>query len=239
MSLMGGIGHDTEEHYHGKVLDLLIPLLSSEAATSSNEALLATTVILRMSEQFSEVGNDCQRHLKGAAPLFMDGTDWSGIEINLATACFWTHHRESIRMSFLREQSFGFDFSHLSLLQDDMSLAASSEEVWTNRMTLLLLEIIKACWDEDGEGRPADHARLRTILQLWRAHLPLAFQPWCVRDSDTSPFPLIRCLSSWHIVAWQFYHTARVMLAVYAPEVSSRDMHRMREYMEVANTTTP
>ncbi|KAK5681062.1 hypothetical protein LTS10_006822 [Elasticomyces elasticus] len=179
MSLMGDIGHDTEEHYHGKVLDLLIPLLSSEAATSSNEALLATTVILRMSEQFSEVGNDCQRHLKGAAPLFMDGTDWSGIEMNLATACFWTHHRESIRMSFLREQSFGFDFSHLSLLQDDMSLAASSEEVWTNRMTLLLLEIIKACWDEDGEGRPAKYARLRTILQLWRAHLPLAFQPWC------------------------------------------------------------
>lgn len=100
MFLTGKIGRDAEEFYTEKVLDLLIPLLSSEKATSSNQALLATTVILRMSEQFLEPGNDCQRHLKGAASLFMDGTDWSGIEVNLATACFWTHLRESIRKPY-------------------------------------------------------------------------------------------------------------------------------------------
>ncbi|KFY95227.1 hypothetical protein V498_03459, partial [Pseudogymnoascus sp. VKM F-4517 (FW-2822)] len=98
MYLLGIVENCVEEHYNGKVLELLIPLLSSsEEATSSNDALLATTVILRMSEQFLEVGNDAQRHLNGAASIFMDGsTDWSPIESSLAIACFWTHQRETI-----------------------------------------------------------------------------------------------------------------------------------------------
>src|SRR5690554_2531251 len=104
MFLLGIVDKSVEEHYNSKVLELLIPLLSSEEATSSNDALLATTVILRMSEQFLEVGNDAQRHLNGAASLFMDGTtDWSPVESSLAIACFWTHQRESIRICFLRE----------------------------------------------------------------------------------------------------------------------------------------
>ena len=103
MELRGEVDKSTEETFNSKVLEILIPLLSSEHATAGNDALLATTVILRMSEQFMDGRNDSQRHLNGAASLFVDGTSWSLIERDLATASYWTHLRESIRVSFLHE----------------------------------------------------------------------------------------------------------------------------------------
>ena len=52
MFVTGKLEKLAEESYGSNVLELLIPLLSSESASSSDQALLATTVILRMSEQF-------------------------------------------------------------------------------------------------------------------------------------------------------------------------------------------
>lgn len=184
MFLMGSVEKSVEEYYNSKVLELLIPLLSSEDATSSNEGLLATTVILRMSEQFLEVGNDAQRHLNGAASLF-SGTDWSPVESNLAIACFWTHLRESIRICFLHQQP-----CHLDL---DLSLSGESDEAWTNRMTYLLLRVCTACW-----GGTDDLKRLKSLVDDWRTHLPRSFRPWCIRETSNEPFPVIKYFAPWH-----------------------------------------
>ncbi|KAH9838094.1 Fungal specific transcription factor domain [Teratosphaeria destructans] len=233
MYRMGFIGKDAEEDYSGRVLSSLIPLLSSDDATSQNEGLLATTVILRMAEQFSDMRADYQRHLTGAASLFMDGTDWSAVEVNLATTCFWTSMRETLRIWFLREQTTDFDVGHLSLSNDDMSAPMASEEAWTNRMTYLLARVCKVCWDQDREIDLNEVAHLKNLIHAWKSHLPASFRPWCFVDrTDDHPFPIIRCLSSWHVVAWQFYYTANVMLAVYFAEEQPRTLSNMRDQME-------
>lgn len=198
MCLLGTVDRDVEQHYNDRLLSLLIPLLSSDEATSSNEALLGTTVILRMSEQFFEINNDAQRHLNGAVSLFMDGTDWSPVELNLATSCFWTYLRESIRIAFLRETPCPFDLSHLSLCNDDMTLPAQSEEVWTNRMTFLLIRVANACWGGMHAFSAAETKHLRDLLDNWRMSLPDSFSPWCIREDECEPFPLVRHFASWH-----------------------------------------
>lgn len=158
MYLMGTIGKEVE-YYSDKILGLLIPLLSSDQATSSNEALLATTIILRMSGQFLEIGHDAQRHLNGAASLFVNAMNWLPAEVNLATACFWTHLRESI------------------LSDDEIGLPASAEEVWMNRMTYLLLRVCTVCWGQwRGDGH-TESKRLKALIDEWREHLPPSFRP--------------------------------------------------------------
>ncbi|KAL5349202.1 hypothetical protein ACLOAV_005490 [Pseudogymnoascus australis] len=243
MYLLGIVEDCVEEHYNGKVLELLIPLLSSsEEATSSNNALLATTVILRMSEQFFEVGNDAQRHLNGAASIFMDGsTDWSPIESSLAIACFWTHQRETIRICFLREQPCQFDLAYLSLADNDLNIPASTDEAWTNQMTFFLLRVCTICWRtatttiRDNTTAVMDLKRLRLVIDRWKENLPRSFRPWGVHESGNGAFPVIQYFASWHVVAWQFYYTAKVMLAVYFPnDQPMASLHSTGSYIETA-----
>jgi hypothetical protein len=196
---MGDVEKRVEEHYRSRVLSLLIPVLSSDEATSANEELLATTVILRMSEQFLEPMDDCQHHLKGAASLFFDGTGWSPAEGSLAVACFWTHLRESIRICFLRQQPCRFNADLvLGMWSEDSLCSTGSEEAWTNRMTLLMLEVCTLCWDITIQDKKSTAECLGQRLRIWKERLPASFNPWAVCEVETEPFPAIRCLSPWH-----------------------------------------
>ncbi|KAF7126109.1 hypothetical protein CNMCM5793_002531 [Aspergillus hiratsukae] len=233
MYLRGMVDKEVEQYYNDRVVSLMIPALSSDQANSSNEALLATVVILRMSEQFLELNSDAQRHLQGAASLFLDGTDWSPMESNLATSCFWTYLRESIRISFLREQPCPFDLGHLSLRDDDMTIPAATDEVWTNRMTFLIIRVASLCWGPPRQHAAAEARSLRDLLEKWKAHLPPSFRPWCICENDNDPFPNIRYFASWHVLAWQFYYAAKVMLAVYYPDDwADKSLHDMHRYIE-------
>ncbi|KAJ5811848.1 hypothetical protein N7474_008149 [Penicillium riverlandense] len=234
MHLLGMVEKEVEQYYSDRVVSLMIPSLSSEKANSSNEALLATVVILRMSEQFLELSSDTQRHLQGAASLFLDGTDWSPVESNLATSCFWTYLRESIRISFLQEQPCPFDLTHLSLCEEDMTVPAPTDGVWTNRMTFLLVRVGALCWDRVRQHPTTESKSLKDLIDKWRAHLPPSFRPWCICENDNEPFPDIRYFAPWHVVAWQFYYAAKVMLAVYFPdEWANKSVHDMHRYIEV------
>jgi hypothetical protein len=151
-----------------------------------------------MSEQFLELSSDTQRHLQGAASLFLDGTDWSPVESDLSTSCFWTYLRESIRISFLQEQPCPFDLTHLSLCDEDMTVSAPTDGVWTNRMTFLLVRVGSLCWDRVRQHPTTDSKSLKDLIDKWRAHLPPSFRPWCIRENDNEPFPDIRYFAPWH-----------------------------------------
>lgn len=197
MTLRGELDKSVEEHYRAKVLEILIPLLSSHDTTMLNEPLLATTVILRMSEQFLELENDTRRHLHGAASLFnADTSCWTLREVNLATASFWTHLRESIRVAFLHEQPCEI---HLQSLVSYEALSTEGEvpdDVWTNLMTYLLLQTIQLCWGEP--KLPSDFRRLADKIDEWESSVPQSFQPWCFAEEPNSPFPRILHFESWH-----------------------------------------
>jgi len=90
-----------EEVYQNKAIGVSIPLLSSRSEPWRDDILLATTIMLRISEQFSELGNDIQHHLNGAFSLY--GTShhrWSLFQTDVRGVAFWVYLRDSIRICF-------------------------------------------------------------------------------------------------------------------------------------------
>lgn len=194
MCLKGNLRASVEEHYLDKAIGMLIPALSSHMAPFNDESLLATTVILRMSEQFSEVGDDAQHHLKGAFSLFGNTcTEWSAGQLDVRGVAFFIYLRESIRICFLHEQVCNFD---MSLIDEQAIEPDAPDEVWTNRMTQLVARLCNSCWAQD--RRQADIADISLAIEDWKCHLPDNFSPWCYHDLDSNPFPTIKYLSTWH-----------------------------------------
>lgn len=194
MFLTGQIEKSVEEAYQSKAIGLLIPLLSAHSQPWKDEIMLATTVILRMSEQFSEVGDDAQHHLNGAFSLFgTSGHRWSPFQTDVRGVSFWIYVRENIRICFLSERGCKFD----KKLFEDEAFTEGPDEVWTNRMTYLLARSCSACWGDSGPDQ-GEMMHLTLLLKQWFSNVPDSFTPWGSFELDHKPFPAMRFLSTWH-----------------------------------------
>lgn len=88
------------EQYSGACAKLLIPLLSDEGFVGSDETLLATLVILRHVEQYTEASQDQAAHLLGAFSLVALRRDPPPRD-SLPGAALWTYMRQDIRQALL------------------------------------------------------------------------------------------------------------------------------------------
>lgn len=146
MSLDGRVDREVEARLNNKVISILIPLLSNLTESLENGVLISVLVILTMSEQFYELGDDAQCHLGGASTLLSAShLRWSPHHTDVSGTAFWVWVRESIRICFLNEQSCHFD---TNIIDDELALSSPPDEVWTNRMTSVLLRLCNICWTE-------------------------------------------------------------------------------------------
>ncbi|RKK66312.1 hypothetical protein BFJ69_g15515 [Fusarium oxysporum] len=130
--------------YANEAVSMLIPLLSPDCVCAGSGALLSTAVILRMSEQFSELAEDAIYHLCGACSLFTTVQEkWSPSGTGLRGAAFWTYVRESIRVCFLKEEGCQFD---LNMVDGDLPKPSTGydEEAWANHISYLLARLCNA-----------------------------------------------------------------------------------------------
>ncbi|OQV09484.1 hypothetical protein CLAIMM_13602 [Cladophialophora immunda] len=223
-----------KEQYHSKVIHILIDSLSLSPNPAYDSNLLATVVILRMSEQFCEIDKDVRHHLAGASSLFtLRGTmhRWSVHDTDLAGTSFWIYLRESLRLCFLNEEICQFD---LDLIEKESAFLATSEEAWTNRITYILALVCNFAFGKQTTAQTVpDAAELRKSIDLWASKVPASFRPWSFREGKTAPFPTIHFLSTWHEVAWQHYYTAKIMLAVQGLQVhESTSILELNRYTE-------
>lgn len=64
--------------------------------------------------------------------------------------------------------------------------------------------------------------------------MPSTMQPWCNATAAEDVFPLIRFVTTWHTLAWQFYYAARVVLAVCSPaRPANGSLLKMNQYINV------
>lgn len=259
MWIQGRIDKKLEEKYHATAITLLIQLLSSDLSPSGSiDALMASTVILRMSEQFYEIGNDGQFHLSSAFSVFVrPGISWSVFRTDLQGTTFWLHVRQNIRASFLQEKQLMYDMSYI---EDEITFEPATDEVWTNRMTLILARLCNACWGpHDPDTQDQTILVLESCLDEWKARLPSSFNPWCTFKKEGEAFSTIRYLQPWHskcksfqskphtvkltmftyyaAIAQHFYYVARVMLAVFHPHrPKEQDVFLWVQYINVKCT---
>lgn len=198
LSLWGKCDRARADYLYSEVITQLIPELELESRLLPAEELLATIVILRMLEQYSEPDQDAQCHLNGAYSLLTSTKfTWSPEDSDLKGTTFWTFVRQTLRLCFLSEQECGFD---LSIVNDGNLRSPARDPVWTNRMTYLSAKLCNACWCP-----LLDDASRRTLLDAiekdidsWRQSVPETFKPWYYHQLQTEPFPTMRYISSWH-----------------------------------------
>ncbi|KAF2123155.1 hypothetical protein BDV96DRAFT_639702 [Lophiotrema nucula] len=241
MYLWGRLSQETYEFYHNKSISILIPLLDPTAA-GCTDSLLLTSVILRMSEQFSEIADDGQYHLHGAFGLFVSASaSWSPSRTDAAGVAFWTYVRESLRICFLNEQACPF---RLGVVDTSDLFEPATDEVWANRMTYLLAEVCNACWSKEATSThitSRNQEKLQAVqndVERWERSLPPTFRPWYQSQSRTTPFADIRFLSTWHTIGWQQYYAAKTMLAAYLPiepEQNLRALHQQARKILIDN----
>ncbi|KAE8358131.1 hypothetical protein BDV27DRAFT_138185 [Aspergillus caelatus] len=243
--LHGRVPREIKEELHDRALRQLTPTFTSSYQGRSAECLLASTVLLRMTEQFLELGEDHQHHLYGSSTLFeTELHQLSLFDDNLRNSSFWAYLRGAIRISFLLERPSPFRLEYLSFIESSRGNGQMSDEAYANCMTYFIAELCTLCWSEpgalgsDGEVASRIH-RLQGVINEWKSNLPASFNPWYTDFRENDIFPDVRYLAPWHCVAWQFFYAAQVMIAVYLPAIREQsNVFQLTRTLE-ENVATP
>ena len=197
MCLQGMINRSVEEEFQDAAINLLIPLLSEDPRTWSPGTILTTTIILRTSEQLSEIGDDAKYHLTNAFSVFAaTGEQWSTFRTDVDGVAFWTYLRQCIRVCFLQEQPVPFD---IDIVEHEPNYNPAPDVVWTNRITLLLARLCNVCWSTIEPNFRADQLKeINTLLNEWIKALPPTFRALCCVKEGRGPFSFVRYLGTWH-----------------------------------------
>jgi hypothetical protein len=226
-----------EEKYQHECIQLLIPILNDAASAIQDEGVLATIVILRMSEQYDEYHIDRQYHLVAGAFWHFNTSGSSSTSLGgLREATFYSCVRADIRMAILGRCS-------TRLQPDNWQLDTSSpinDADWANRMTWLLVQAINLCYGQNVRG-VLPREQLEELVGEWKARLPSSFEPYFYQEADRDPFPVVKLLTPWHsklsqslicgkfwlwfdlsltcchviVVGLQFYHASKILLGMH------------------------
>lgn len=237
--LLGRLDKAAQQRYNENAIKLLIHRLSKDPSTWSEGSVLTTTVLLRVTEQFSEIAEDGEYHLNGAFSITASaGRTWSLEPVDLETSAFWTYLRMSVRMCFLCEHATKGDpvaLVRIPSISPHRDGGAMAEAALTNRMTYLMARICNACWPPSRDVDRTELLSLQADLQSLEDSLPQTFEPCSSVALVNGPYQRIRYISSWHAIFWQFFYAAQVLLATNfallgpAPSVASQGQYLERK----------
>lgn len=233
--------------YHNKCIKELIPALA-DPSLALDPILPLSTVILRMHEMLT-YETDQQRHLRGCSSLYSYNRLNTMSQVIQGTA-FWTYIREEILVALPNRSTTNID---TSCWKDEICWEGKTDSVHTNRMTWLAIEVINFCFGEGLKTNPNKSIELNHEIDLWKQSLPDTFKP-LYTISDGKPFPKISYLCTWHgivhqnqaplnfntdirnkVIGMQFYHMAKVLLALYSPQrESGMDILDLARIVEVS-----
>ena len=124
--------------------------------------------------------------------------------------------------------------SSLAMFQNASWIKGGSDGAWTNRMVLLLAELLSHVFAEEPDSNMTD--QLRGRISDWYLMKPVSFQPirFLARDPSAGRYlPEIWMLASIHAVAIQHYHIAQLVLTVSARTHSSNFVEYLQDHKAV------
>ncbi|CAK7233375.1 hypothetical protein SBRCBS47491_008587 [Sporothrix bragantina] len=170
-----------EQYYQHKCLRLLIPVLDDVALVVRDEVVLATIVILRMSEQYNEYHIDGQYHLvPGAFNSFAATGRSSTAHGGLREATFYSYVRSDIRMAILGRCGTRISLATWPLDTSQPNNDNDNDADWANRSTWLLVQAINLCYTQGGDDTPGvlPAYEIKRLVDEWHARLPATFSPY-------------------------------------------------------------
>ncbi|KAJ5375827.1 hypothetical protein N7517_007833 [Penicillium concentricum] len=205
--------------YHNCCVQLLIPALS-EPHEHITEDILAAVAILRQHEEMD--GEDNQFHLIGTTHI-LNTVSTFGSSGGLGEAAAWLCLRQDIYISLtsqrpLRTNLQSFHYSDVFQRNDDFA--------WSSRMVFLLANVLQGAFTNSTIAHGTDHE-----IEEWYSTKPHTFDP--VRSVPQGPGPDQRLPTMWmllpvHVIGIQYYHIAKIVLALSDPSRASSTYESLR-----------
>lgn len=198
------------DRYHQECLSVLIPILSHEHHTMSDENLFAATIILRVWEEMEvkASGVDTTGYLLGIKAFVHHGTGGDGSRYlmpgSLSGAAFWVGLRQQIYNAVMFQTPVCINLVH-SLV--DRTLMPTDDFGWANRAVVHCADVLNFCFDDGSQGTLGRAGGLEWWNELdeynkrWTESLPSSFTPIYHQEPDAEKdevFPEIWYQSTCH-----------------------------------------
>ncbi|KAL2847591.1 hypothetical protein BJX68DRAFT_276452 [Aspergillus pseudodeflectus] len=147
---------------------------------------------------------------------------------DLRQAAFWVAFRQEVYSAFLKQRPFNMSLSRCDVFR---SFAPAEDALWTARLVIFCADVLEFCYgnshqppahEVDGTSAKDRWAHLKSLEQKWVDLLPSSFEPIYFREPDKSKgevFPELCYLTNLHIAGVQHVELARILLAVYNPNI--------------------
>lgn len=203
------------DHYYQECLKTLIPALDDQEA-SSDDNLLAATVVLRLLEEFDGkispkiarkfdlnaivplVGSDLQGHSIGTQSFIKSQEDYPRAA-GLRQAAYWAGVRQEIYISATLQRAPAFR-PGLEQQGHPPAIDRSDDCAWANMAIAHCAEVLDFSFGQGSRAVSLHHA-LMNFNQRWRVIRPVSFDPWFSTASvspESVDFPDIRYHMDWH-----------------------------------------
>ncbi|KAL2807840.1 hypothetical protein BJX63DRAFT_57520 [Aspergillus granulosus] len=147
---------------------------------------------------------------------------------DLRQAAFWVAFRQEVYSAFLKQRPFNMSLSRCDVFR---SFTPAEDALWTARLVIFCADVLEFCYgnshqppahEVDGTSAKERWSHLKTLEQNWVDLLPPSFEPIYFREPDKQKgevFPEICYLTNIHIAGVQHVELARILLAVYNPNI--------------------
>ncbi|KAJ5822403.1 hypothetical protein N7447_004743 [Penicillium robsamsonii] len=205
--------------YHNRCVQLLIPVLSGPH-DHITEDILAAVAILRQHEEMD--GEDNQFHLTGTTHI-LNTVSAFGSSGGLGEAAAWLCLRQDIYISLTSQRPLRTNlqsFHHSDVFQ------RNDDSAWSSRMVFLLANVLQGAFTNSTITQGIDHE-----IEEWYSTKPHTFDP--VRSVAQGPGPDQRLPTMWmllpvHVIGIQYYHIAKIVLALSDPSRASSTYESLR-----------
>ncbi|KAI1130802.1 hypothetical protein F5Y10DRAFT_288552 [Nemania abortiva] len=202
--------------YHNQAVNMLIPILDGPIKTL-DENVLAAIVLLRGAEELSDV--DLGTHLFGGAQL-LRATSGFAAAGGLGEAASWIILRQSIYLSLTRSQPL---YISLDCYRQSRAFYNVDGASLANRATFLCAQVLIYAFGV-GEGAPGRNVdewdMLNEHADEWYRSRPKEMCAFWVEDTgDRSAFPSAWMTRPAHVIAYQLYYMARLLLSLFNPRL--------------------
>lgn len=194
------------DRYHQECLNVLIPILSNEHQSLSDENLFAATIILRVWEEMEvkHSGVDAHSYLLGIQAFVHHAAAGSRYLMpgSLSGAAFWVGLRQEIYSAVMNQEPVRINLVNSIV---DRTLHPTDDFGWANRAVVHCADVLNFCFGDGAQGSLGRAGSVEWWTELdeynrrWTEGLPASFTPIFHREPDSEEvFPEIWYQSACH-----------------------------------------
>ncbi|KAJ5703061.1 hypothetical protein N7488_010609 [Penicillium malachiteum] len=205
--------------YHNLCVQILIPALS-DPEEHITEDILAAVAILRQHEEMD--GEDNQFHLTGTTHI-LNTVSTFGSSGGLGEAAAWLCLRQDIYVSLTTQQPLR---TNLENFHDSDIFHRDDDFACSSRMVFLLAKVLQTAFLDSSTV-----SLINEEVEEWFRSKPESFEPVRVVPSDSElgcRFPIIWMLLPVHVIGLQYYHMAKIVLALSESSQASSTYESLR-----------